>query len=134
MKTFFNTKSIVGRVLIVLLLATGLVFASTFAVNMFVPAPTEASNCCGGAEQGTDTDATPSVPEGCCESGNTFSTTSTSDDDCECGDSGCSCSSYNACGGPSDRCPSSCDVGDGGACSSCVAKCGGGYQCSGECQ
>ena len=56
MKAFFNTKSIVGRVLIVSLLAGGLVFAGAFAVNIFVPTPTEASDCCGSVASGTDPD------------------------------------------------------------------------------
>ena len=44
MKAFFNTKSIVGRIVIVSLLAGGLVFAGTVAVNIFVPTPTDASD------------------------------------------------------------------------------------------
>ena len=66
MKVPFNTKSIIGRVVIVLLLAGGLIFAGMFSVNTFVPTPAVASSCCGGAEQGAASDSISSESEGCC--------------------------------------------------------------------
>jgi len=104
MKAFFNTKSIVRRVLIVSLLAGGVVFAGTFAVNMFVPTPTEASDCCGSVASGTDPDGISSEMESCCGSNDTTLTTSSA---CSCGHSNCpggSCS----CGGSSKSCSSTC--------------------------
>lgn len=110
MKTFFSTKSIVGRVLIVSLLAGGLVFASTFAVNMFVPTPTDAASCCGSVDQVTTSDDSSSETGRCCpEMADTLTTSSS----CSCGHSNCpggscscggnsrSCSGCNKCGCPS---------------------------------
>ena len=119
MKAFFNTKSTVGRVMIVSLLASGLVFASTFAVNMFVPTPTEASNCCEGAELATVPDGNSSELQRHC-TGRKGSITASS---CSCGHSNCpggSCS----CGGSSKSCRSTC-----GTCS-CSSICDkGSFSC-----
>ena len=118
MKAFFNTKSIVGRALIVSLLAGGLVFAGTLAVNMFVPTPTNAASCCGGTEQGTNLDETSSEMESCCGSNDTTLTTSSA---CSCvSNSSCPCSSGGSCGtksGCSNGCNSSCGNCDGTICS-----------------
>ena len=119
MKAFFNTKSIVGRMLIVSLLAGGLVFAGTLAVNMFVPTPTDAASCCGGTEQGTNPDGTSSEMGSCCESNDGTLTTSSA---CSCvSNSSCPCSSGGSCGtksGCSNGCSSSsCGSCDGTICS-----------------
>ncbi len=81
MKVLFNTKSIVGRVVIVLLLTGGLVFAGTFAVNMFVPTPAVASSCCSGAEQGAASDSISSESKGCCAKEESITSSSSS---CSC--------------------------------------------------
>ncbi len=66
MKVLFNTKSIVGRIAIVSLLAGGLVFAGMFSMNTFVPTPVVASSCCASAGQGAASDDVSSESEGCC--------------------------------------------------------------------
>lgn len=138
-KGFFNPKNIVGRVLIVSLLAGGLVFAGTFAVNTFVPTSTEASDCCGVSEVGDAVDGTqtetasdvdiaadgnPGKQTGCCAAGKRSNTVTSS---CSCGHSNCpsTCSgcsgSDQSCGCHSDcSCPRicksasyGCDVGPG---------------------
>ena len=119
MKAFFNTKSIVGRVLIVSLLAGGLVFAGTLAVNMFVPTPTDAASCCGSVNQVTTSDDSSSELENCCGSKDTTLTTSSA---CSCvSNSSCPCSSGGSCGtksGCSNGCSSSlCGSCDGTICS-----------------
>ena len=104
MKNFFNTKSIVGRVLIVLLLAGGLVFAGAFAVNIFVPTPTDAASCCGGVEQGTtsdDTSSEASEAKSCCAvKAGTAGTAS----GCGCGHSNCPTSTCSGCQGSAQEC------------------------------
>ena len=117
MKAFFNTKSIVGRVLIVSLLAGGLVFAGAFAVNIFVPTPTDAASCCGSVDQVTTSDDSSSETGRCCPEMADPLTTSSS---CSCGHSNCpdgSCS----CGGSSKSCNSSC-----GTCSCTTTVCASG--------
>ena len=120
MKAFFNTKSIVGRIVIVSLLAGGLVFASAVAVNMFVPTPTEASNCCERVELTTAPDENPIELQRCCSDKNSSITASS----CSCGHANCpggSCS----CDGSSKSCSSVC-----GTCS-CSSICdSGSFSCS----
>ena len=137
MKAFFNTKSIVGRILIVSLLVSGLAFAGTFAVNLFVPTPTEAANCCGTAEQGTTLDGNPS------ELGNLHGSSklvlTTSSDPCNCmGNSTCStstCSSSSSCSG-TNSCKSGCgdNKGCGETCKPNIAcKNSSAERCDGTC-
>ena len=127
MKVLFNSKSIVGRVLIVSLLVGGLVFAGTIAVNMFVPTPTEASNCCGSGEQGAASDSISSESKECCAKEDSIITASSScscgysncPDACTCGNNskncGCSPPSGQSCSCPTicERGSYSCDVGPG---------------------
>lgn len=136
MKAFFNTKSIVGRVLIVSLLAGGLVFAGTLAVNMFVPTPTEASNCCGVTESELAKDGTSNKLEGCC--GSTKGPLTVTSDPCKClGNSTCStstCSSSGSCNGangchPDCNCHS--DPNHAGCTSSCENE--EEYRCQNDC-
>ena len=131
MKAFFNTKSIVGRVLIVSLLAGGLVFAGAFAVNMFVPTPTDAASCCGSVASGIDPDEISSEMESCCGSNDTTLTTSSA---CSCTGTSCgSCSSSGACGSTKPGCPdgASCKGTDGCSCDGTI--CGKSSKCSGSC-
>lgn len=103
MKAFFNTKSIVGRVLIVSLLAGGLVFAGTLAVNMFVPTPTDAASCCGGKRTATP-DGNADELENCCGGAKHSLTVS----------SGCTCLGNSTC--PTSRCSSSASCGGANGC------------------
>ncbi len=107
MKTLFNSKSIVGRVLIVSLLSGGLVFAGTIAVNMFVPTPTEVSNCCRSVDQVTTSDSNVNSSETgrcCVEIKNTLTVSSSS------------CCTHANCPGGSCSC--------GGASKTCKGVCG----------
>lgn len=128
MKVLFNTKSILGRVVIVSLLTGGLVFASTFAVNTFVPTPAVASSCCSGAEQSAASDSVSGESKGCCakEVGITSTSSSCSCEysncpgsSCTCGnnDKGCGCSPPKpqkcSCSRICERGSYSCDVGPG---------------------
>ena len=130
MKTLFNTKSIVGRVLIVSLLAGGLVFAGTFAVKTFVPTPAVASSCCSGTEQGAASDSISSESKECCAAKASIMSSSS---DCSCGYSNCHkrpCSCQNSsktcgCTGTNCTCPTicasasySCSAGPSGRCTS----------------
>ena len=128
MKAFFNTKSIVGRVLIVSLLAGGLVFASTLAVNMFVPTPTEASDCCRNAEQETAKGEI-SSKSNCCARHNLLPTTS-SDDDCPCKAEGCNASSCSDC--TPKKCPTDATCNDGNVDCGCNGQCNA-YACNDDC-
>ena len=131
MKALFNTKSIVGRVLIVSLLAGGFVFVGAFAVNMFVPTPTDAASCCGGTEQRTNLDGTSGEMRSCCESNVTTLTTSSA---CSCTGTSCgSCSSSGACGSTKPGCPdgASCQGTDGCSCDGTI--CGKSSKCNGSC-
>lgn len=113
MKVLFNTKSILGRVVIVLLLTGGLAFAGTFAVNTFVPTPAVASSCCSGAEQGTTSDDVSGESKGCCVETKDTLTVSSSSCCTHANCSGGSCS----CGGASKSCKGTC-----GTCS-CALVC-----------
>lgn len=128
MKAFFNTKSIVGRIVIVSLLAGGLVFASAVAVNMFVPTPTEASNCCGSTELGGTKDKT-SGQSNCCGGGKALPTTS-SDDDCPCNAGGCDASSCSDC--TPKKCPTDATCNDGNIDCGCDGQCNS-YACNDDC-
>ncbi|MCE2413158.1 hypothetical protein J4G07_04070 [Candidatus Poribacteria bacterium] len=137
MKAFFNTKSIVGRVLIVSLLAGGLVFAGAFAVNIFVPTPTEASDCCGGSESELATDGVSSKLEGCC--GSAKGNLTVTSEPCNCmGNSTCStstCSSSSSCSG-TNSCKSGCgdNKGCGETCKPNIAcKNSSAERCDGTC-
>ena len=112
-ETLFNTKSVVGRVVIVLLLTGGLAFAGTFAVNTFVPTSAVASNCCAGAEQDTASDSASSELKECCAvKASIMSSSST----CSCGYANCpggSCICQNSsktcgCTGTNCTCPTIC--------------------------
>ena len=89
-RNFFSTPNVIGRLMIVLLFAGGVVFAGAF--DGFV-VETEASSCCGGG-----TDAALFSSSECC-------------DEEECGICGCNIagcddclSSFISCGG-SCKCP-----------------------------
>ena len=130
MKAFFNTKSIVRRVLIVSLLAGGLVFAGAFAVNIFVPTPTEASDCCGSSESEPATDVNSNELENCCSSSKTIPTTSSS---CSCTGTDCGSCSSGKCSTTKPGCPdgASCKGTDGCSCDGTI--CGKSSKCSGSC-
>lgn len=120
-----------GRVLIVSLLAGGLVFAGAFAVNIFVPTPTDAASCCGSVDQVTTSDDSSSELENCCGSKDTTLTTSSA---CSCTGTSCgSCSSSGACGSTKPGCPdgASCKGTDGCRCDGTI--CGKDSKCSGSC-
>jgi len=118
-ENLFNTKSIVGRVLILSLLVGGLVCAGTFAVNTFVPTPTEAANCCGSAEQGTNLDRTYSEMESCCGNNDGPLTTSSK---CSCvSNSSCPCSSSGNCGTKSG-CSTGCSLSLCGNCDGTICN------------
>ena len=112
LRNFFSTPNVVGRLMIVLLFAGGVVFAGAF--DGFV-IETEASGCCGG---GTSTEAS-----SCCGSGTSpdiFSSSSCCDDEPdECGECGCyiaGCSDciYSMLGCGSDENGDLCECGQEG--------------------
>ena len=131
MKVLFNRKSIVGRVVIVSLLAGGLVFAGTFTVNMFVPTPTEASDCCEDSKQATTLAGNASELENCCRGSKAIPTTSS---DCRCTGTSCgSCSSSGACGSTKPGCPDGASCKGSDSCSCDGTICGKSSKCSGSC-
>ena len=128
MKALFNTKSIVGRVVIVLLFTGGLVFAGTFSVNTFVPTSAVASSCCAGAAQDAASDDVSGESNGCCaEKGSTISASSSC-----CSHSNCPGTNpektCNTCGGSDRGC--SCSPPEGQTCSCSTRICKkGSYSC-----
>lgn len=71
---FLNpTQSIVGRIFAVSLLTGGLLIACTFAVNVFVSPPTEASSCCAGSKINHSSGNIPKTPNACCKDSATSS-------------------------------------------------------------
>ena len=132
MRAFFNTKSIIARVVIVSLIAGGFVLAGAFAVNVFVPTPIEASSCCGNGDQDTTADCNSSDMMNSDGDDTVVTLTSTR---CTCAGSTCgSCCLSSKCdGGTKPGCPdnASCKGTDGCSCDGRICK--KASQCSGSC-
>ncbi len=139
LKNFLNRRVTLGRLIVVLLFAGGLVFAGTFD-GFVVKTEAEKSSCCGGDTTCSNSTIAQSEIQSCCGSGEiaalpingTKGTGSVLDDDdpCEClgGDHGCGSTSCD----PEDedcsvmKCPEGC----GGDCG-CTAQCGS-YACGSD--
>ena len=104
-RTFFSTPNILGRLMIVLLFAGGVVFAGAF--DGFV-VETEASSCCGGGMDDAIFSSSSSCDEEKCN-------------ECGCGISGCSGCAIIGCG-TGCKCPDKTNDSCGGVCSSSTDK------------
>lgn len=134
LKNFLNQPNALGRLLIVLFFAGGLVFAGTYD-GFVVKTEAEKTSCCGGVPDAAPSDGAVAQPKASCcgseetdvPSGATDAPSSLSEDDvcedCQCEKTGCSDCTVKKC--PDGCCGNSEDCG-------CTARCNE-YDCSGDC-